>query len=166
MAITSYITAADLQLELSSSGVTLRVDDDATATAQVIKDGSIECDGYALLKYSRAALAASDWYMLKVKHVAAYYLCTRRANPCPQSVAEKYEKAIKDLEGVRDGSIKIPDAAARKGGAPVLSNQRVADHPVPRVVTEPGRSTGTPEGYTRPQPAVDPYEVVGDDWYI
>jgi phage gp36-like protein len=158
MAVTSYITSAELQLEMSASGVSLRVDDDATATAQCIADASIEADGYALLRYSRVALAASDWYKLKVKHIAQFYLCTRRQNPCPQSAQIKYEKAIADLEKVQLGKLNLPDVAGRKEEAPVLSNQRVRVTPFPRTVTERGRSTGTPEGYTQADDTTDVFD--------
>lgn len=149
MAITSYITSAQLQLEMSASGISLRVDDDATATAQCIADASIEADGYTLLRYNRTVLAASDWYKLKVKHIAQFILCTRRQNPCPQSAQFKYEKAIADLEKIAMGQMNICDAPGRKEEAPVLSNQRVRVTPFPRTVTERGRSTGDPSGYTQ-----------------
>lgn len=149
MAVTSYITSAELQLEMSASGVSLRVTDDAAATAQAISDASIEADGYAMRRYTRTVLAASDWYKLKVKHIAQYFLSTRTLNPCPQSAQVKYEKAIADLEKVQLGQMDLPDAAGRKEGVPVLSNIRIRVHPFPRTVVERGRSTGTPEGYTQ-----------------
>ena len=155
MAITSYITSAELQLEMSASGISLRVDDDSTATAQAIADASIEADGYALLRYNRTVLAASDWYKLKVKHIAQFMLATRRLNPCPQSAQIKYGKAIADLEKVQSGLVNICDAPGRKEEAPVLSNQRVRVVPFPRTVTERGRSTGQPEGYTQHDDSTD-----------
>lgn len=167
MAQLQYCTSGDLNLVLSANGVTLRSDDNASAVSDAIDEASAEIDFYCARRYDPAsALATSLWVAKKCRVIAAAMLCTRRANPIPQGISFRYEKAIKDLENIQSGKLQIPLVAGRKTDAPVLSNQRAALSPLPRVVTEMGRSTGTPQGYSQPQPAFDPYALYGDDWYI
>jgi len=151
-----YTTSTKLQKRLSSTGVSLRLDDDATAVTQVIEEATIEVNGYCQLLYPISELAASDWVCLKCTDIAMWFLCARRNNPVPQVVQDRYDKALADLERVRAGSLQIPDAGMSKAAVPVLSNQRVRLWPFPHVVTERSQSTGTPEGYTGND---DPVEV-------
>ena len=167
MAQLQYCTSTDVQLVLSAEGVTLRSDDNAAAVSDAIDEASTEIDFYCARRYDPAsALANNLWVAKKCRVIAAAMLCTRRANPLPQGIVFRYEKTIKDLEGVQSGRVQIPLVAGRKTDVPVLSNQRAALSPLPRVITEMGRSTGTPQGYPQPQPAFDPYALYGDDWYI
>lgn len=152
MSVTPYTTAPAIQTRISSAGVSLRVDHDATATAQCISDASTEINGYCQLLYSVEALAASAWVELKARDIAVYFLCLLRNNPVPQVVQARYDKAIKDLERVQAGGVQIPDAAMRRAAVPTLSNQRVRLQPVPQVVTVTGLSTypaGQPSGYVQ-----------------
>lgn len=150
-----YTTREKLEKRMSAVGVDDRIDDDLTSLTEVIADATVEVNGYCLTQYSATQLAASDWIQKKTLDVACFFLCLRRNNPPPQSVQFMYEKAIADLELVRAGSIRIPDAATRKAAAPTLSNQRVNLWPHPHVVTIPHSSTGNPEGYDQ---STDPHD--------
>jgi len=157
--INPFCEWSDVQNRLSAAGANLRVDDDPAARDEVLIDATVEVMQYTFLLYSEAALANSNWVNRKTRDVACWYAASRRANPVPKSIQALYEKAIKDLENVQVGAFLIPDAPMRKNAAPVLSNQRVAMYPFPRVVTATGKSTGTQEGYT---PFNDRFDYVFD----
>lgn len=165
MAQAQYCTTTDVQRLLSVGGVALRTDDDANALTDAINEASTEIDFYCFQKYG-PNLASSLWVEMRCRVVAAALLCSRRGNPIPEGINWRYEKTIRDLESIQNGRLKIPNLPGQKTSVPVLSNQRAALVPLPRVITEPGRSTGTPEGYTQPQPIFDAYSYLGDDWYL
>lgn len=153
--ITPYTTAALIQSRISVEAGAARTDDDPDTMAQVIKEATIEVQGYCLVRYSDAQLQASNWIQLRTTDLAVMMLCERRLNPAPQSAVRKYEKAIKDLERIETGLKNIPDAATRKAAAPTLSNQLVKLWPHPNVVNIPHSSTGDPDGYRRPTDPLD-----------
>ncbi len=158
-AYTAYCTSAEVQLILSSTGVSLRVDDDATATADCIEEASADIIGACVPRYSEVGLSASRWINRRARWLAAYYLCIRRANPATKSIAKRYEDITEELREIREDGRPVPGVAESKAGVPVVSGQRVSMAPIPnRIVSEPARSTGTPEDYTRPQPIFDPAE--------
>lgn len=143
----AFTTSARLQTRLSSAGVALRVDDDASAASDAINDATVEILGYTQILYDPALLAQSAWIELKARDLAVFYLCGRRNLPITKTVEKLYEKAIKDLEMVQSGAWILPDVPQRKAIVPVLTNQRTASYPVNRVVNVTGKSTGTPENY-------------------
>jgi phage gp36-like protein len=148
--ITTYCTAADVRNRLSADGVALRTDDASPAAlTDALESAAVEVNGYAEPFYEPAALALSNWVRFKARDIAVYLLCLRRNNPVPKSVQARYDKAIKDLEGVRAGWVVVPDAAQRRANTPVLSNMRVASYPVPHPVVVAGTSTGEREGYVQ-----------------
>ena len=154
-----YTSSAAVQTRMGAVGVSLRTNDDASRITQAIADASTEIDGYALLAYPAAALAASSWVEKQARDLSVFYLCAGRLNPIPQSVQTIYENCIKNLEKVRGGSFVIPDAAQSKCNVPVMSNVRIRMTPVPHTDVEMGRSTGTPDDYLQ---FVDPVEQYFD----
>lgn len=158
MPTTAYCTAALVELELSASGVALRVTDDAAATADCIQAASREIDEYCLLGYSTENLAASEWVKYKCRQIAAFLLCERVGENAPASLARKYDKAIKTLEKIQLGQVAIPDIAARASMAPVLSNVHVQNWPVPHTRVGAARSTGTATGYDQKRDLIDPLD--------
>jgi len=157
MAVTLYCTWKDVQARLSQAGAALKIDDDPSTQADVLAEAAVEVNGYCLLDYTPAALAASDWVRYAARNIAAYLACTRRGNPAPQGVQARYEAAIVALARVQAGAATIPDAARRKTQAPVLSNQRARQWPVNEVKTVEGTSTGTAAGYTQ---FTDPFDLL------
>lgn len=146
-----------MQLVLSSTGVSLRVDDDATATADCIEEASSDIIGACFPRYTEAGLSASRWITRRAIWLSAYYLCIRRNNPCPKSLQKRYDEIQDELTAIRDDGRAVPNASEAKENVPVVSGQRVSMAPIPnRITTEPSRSTGTPEDYTRVEPLVDP----------
>ena len=158
MATTAYCTVDDLRNRLSAVGVSLRADDTPPTTlGDVISRASSKINQYCLPRYTAINLAASDWTNEVATTLAVFYLCTRRANPPPQSAAFDYKEAIEDLKLVRRGQLNVPDVAMRRAAAPVLSNVHIQLHPVPHTRVEKVRSTGTVTDY--PQ-KVDPFETI------
>lgn len=149
MSITALCSSSDVQKILSSVGLSLRIDDDATATTWAIEEASVDVYGFAALQYEEADLVASNWITRIAARLAAWYVCIRRGNPVPKSIDRIKESAWEQLEQVETGKKKIPDAPMRKELAPVLSNLRVKMRPFPRTQVEVNRSTGTAEGYVR-----------------
>ena len=149
MSITHYCTWADVTNRISSDAADARTDDaSAAAATDVLDSAAVEVNGYLQLLYDVASLAQSNWVRFKCRDIAVYLLCLRRNHPVPISVAAMYEKAIKDLERVQSGEMRLPDVAENKANVPVLSNQRVSLSPFPRVQNSPGKGTGKQEGYT------------------
>lgn len=146
--ISPFCQWSDVTDRLSQVGGSLRVDDDPTTRDQVLIDATVEVLQRTYLLYDSTALTNSNWVNRKTRDIACWFACTRRGNPAPKSVQAAYEAALKELDVVQTGAIQIFDAAMRKASAPVLSNQRVAMYPFPRVVTDIGKSTGTQENYT------------------
>lgn len=130
-----YCTLADLQNRLSLEGVTHLLDDDgdgaltptelALAT-ECIKDASGTVSYYTWQKYAPNALAGNDWVKRRTVDLGVYVLCGRRANPIPDSVQQKAEKAEEVLQKILEtGKALIPFAPLRRRLAPVWSNSRV-----------------------------------------
>lgn len=146
--ITQYCDAEAVKKILSAVGVKLRMEDDKEALSWSIDEASVDIDEYCLQSYTPASLSQSNWAAKQAAWRAAKYLCQRKNNPVPASLAEEVEKREERLEMVRTGLLKIPDAVKRKADVPVMTNQRVRLSPFPQSVSERGRSTGTPQGYT------------------
>ena len=154
--ITTYCSWSDVTNRLGADGADARIDDDPTTQTDVLESAAVEVNGYLQLHYAIAQLVLSNWVRFKTRDVAVFLLCLRRNHPVPQSVQFLYEKAIADLEKVRDGKMQVPDIGKTKADVPVLSNQRVTLWPYPQVRTVPAKSTGTPEGYSQNTDPTDP----------
>lgn len=143
-------TRERIERRISSTGIDLRIDDDQDSLIDVFGDAWVEVQGYCSQRYSDAQLGQSNWTLTRWTDIAVMFLCERRGNTAPDSVARRYDKAIADLEKIKAGSEPIVDAAQRKAGAPTLTNQRVRLFPHPNIVSKPSTSTGTPSGYVQP----------------
>lgn len=162
MATTAYCVMNDVKNILSTSGVTLRLDDTppTAADGDVIDDASRLIDEYLLLFYSEANLALSPWVKHRCAEMAAYLLCERRGNPVPTGLARRYERCEERLEKARLGQLWVPDIPMRKAAVPVLSNVRVRLAPVPHTVVEKVRSTGTVSDYPQREDILDPLDRI------
>lgn len=137
-AITAPATARD-------SGVAA-----ATGARLVVgtRKGTSRVKLYCNQRYDDSQLALSgtvcDWAAL----IAARFLCTRRAQGCPKSIAEQYDEAIEELKAVQASQLSIEDIGTRGVDWPSMSN----------VIVQPGYdgmrarvqrfiSEGTPTNY-------------------
>lgn len=146
-----YCTITDLQHVLSSTGVSLRVDDGVAAeeVAECIEEADQEIEQATHYLYTAASITASVWIQHRAKNIAAYLLCCRRGNPGPASLEARYTRAIEQLEKVRLGQLLIPGAVMSKAAAPTMSNMAPSLRPHPRSVVETKKSTGKAEGYNQ-----------------
>lgn len=142
----AYATLTEARHVLSSSGVDLRLDDGDDGS-DAIEETDQEIEQATHYLYTAASLATSRWVKQKAKNILAYLLCTRRGNPAPAGIAERYVRALEQLERVRLGVLNIPGAVMSKAAVPTMSNMRPTMRPFPRSVVERQRSTGKAEGY-------------------
>jgi phage gp36-like protein len=147
VSIVHYGTQEKLERRLSQVGADLRLDDDPDSVEDCLDNASAEIDNCCRLKYSQAALAASEWIKMKWVDLATMFLCERRGNSAPASVRRAYDLAMEQLNKVMNGLLDIADAPKSKASVPVLSSMRIRLSPIPRMVVERSSSTGTAEGY-------------------
>lgn len=128
----TYCTEGDVQAILSVDGEQQRLTDTgevvptstetAYLTTQGINWASSRINMYCEPRYDPTQLQLSylvnEWCAI----FAARWLCSRRGNPVPKSVADLYEEAVNDLKAVRVGSLDIPDIGQRDPGYPAWSN--------------------------------------------
>lgn len=104
------------------------------------------CNG----RYDDSQLARCGTVLDWATVCAARFLATRRAQPCPQSIAEQYEEAIEEMREVQCGQLMLEDCATRGTDWPALVNITVRpnyDGMQSRV--EPNISEGTPTAYSQ-----------------
>lgn len=131
--ITLYASQADVEAILSAHGVSLRLDDDqddvVSSTEQdamdfALGDASITIDDYLGAMHTSAYLATSRWVNNRAAWLATYALCGRRGNPEPESLIERAEKIIEELEYHRRANRPLPGLPVRTRLAPNWSNLR------------------------------------------
>lgn len=148
---------------ISQDGIDLRVDDvPPDEMGNVLALADQEVYWYLLEQYSDTVLATSDLVMGWADDAATLFLCERRGNAPPAGTVTRWERTREKLEQVQLGRRKIPRLPRRKGNAPVLSNLRPTLRPMPRVVVEKNRSTGTPADYTQ---TTDPWDQLNTSWW-
>jgi hypothetical protein len=155
MAVVLYCKGSDLDDRLSAAGVARRADDDARVTASILRRAATRVNFYLLPQYTADQLVLSEWVRERTADVAAYMHATYRGNPAPLPIKMESDMALAELESIRLGQARVPDVSARKAQVPVLSQPRADLFPIPRTVIERGRSTGSPDGYSRRD---DPFE--------
>lgn len=149
-ATVQYCSWEDVSKRLSAVGARLRVDDNIEEAQQdILDEAAEEVNGYLALLYPIAGLALSNRVKFYTRDIAVFLTCTRRGNPAPKAVQERYETTIEALKLLSRGSMTLPDVAQSKMNAPVLSNLRVRNYPVPEIKVVTGTSTGTAAGYTQ-----------------
>lgn len=132
---TLFCTQADVEDYLSAEGVDLRLDDDndslvsagelARLTARGLNVATARVKLYLQPVYDDADLATSwvvnEWATV----VAARWLCGRRGNPVPGSVAKAYEEIIQEMQAVKARKLQLPDVGTRNPDWPAWSNVNV-----------------------------------------
>lgn len=152
-----YCSWDDVARRLSATGARLKVDDNIEEAQQdILDEAAEEVNGYLALLYPIAGLANSNRVRYYTRDIAVFLACTRRGNPAPGAVSARYESTIEALKLLMRGSMTLPDVAQSKMNAPVLSNLRVRNFPVPEVKVVQGTSTGTAAGYIQH----------GDEWDV
>ena len=114
------------------------------------RKGTSKVKLYCNARYDDSQLALSgtvcDWATV----TAAKFLCTRRAQGCPQSIAEDYKEAIEEMRMVQTGQLALEDIGTRGTDWPTITN--VIVNPAfdgMRARVQPNLSEGTPTAYGR-----------------
>lgn len=129
---TTPLTDGDsIRSALSSAGVTLRLDDDASGTVDATEDdrldqavgvGTATVTRYTQTRYDTTDLTNSwtvwDW----ATTLAAVWLCRRCGNAVPKSLLRAQEDIMEDLRSVQAGQLLIEDVAKRTTDAPGFSS--------------------------------------------
>lgn len=131
---TLYCTSGDMDDLLSIVGNDSAIDDlnnqtitsDQTAYRnQCIYWATARVDFYLANRYPPAGLVQSwlvnDWATV----CACYKEKTRRGNPSPASLVDRYKEACADMKLVHDGLFEVPMTALREQGLPAWSNMKL-----------------------------------------
>jgi len=129
--MSAYCTTADMSRLFASYGVTAFADHDESGTADTgvtddcISQASEEIDMYALQLYAAASLATSALINRWATVMAVYFLCMRRGNGIPESIAAEFDRIMAMLLKVADGTLKLPGVAMDGDLRPSFSNLKV-----------------------------------------
>jgi hypothetical protein len=112
------------------------------------RKGTSKVKLYCNQRYDDSQLALSGTVLDWATVCACKFLCTRRAQGCPRSIAADYEECIEEMRMVQSGQLSIEDIGTRGVDWPTVVNVTVNpayDHMRARV--QPGISEGTPTNY-------------------
>jgi curved DNA-binding protein CbpA len=131
-----YCTEEDIQHLLSEAGEQASIDDDGddaltsfeqANVTRAISYGTTRVNFYCQPLYDTTDLStswlANEWATI----IASRWLRTRRGNPCPKSLQDMYDEAIKDMEKVKKEEMQIPDIGKRNPDWPAWSNVSVSN---------------------------------------
>lgn len=129
-----YCSIDDVKAFMSEQGVFSRVDDDEdgiidseeqyedAAITNAVNIGTEEVNKYIERRYLPAKLANSELVKYFATMFAAAYLCRRRGNGVPESMAEELDLIISQLEDIRDGRLDVPGVPERASRGPHIVN--------------------------------------------
>lgn len=145
MADLNYCTPQDVVDRLSETAAELRTDDipiaDVTANVgDCIAEASAEIDSWVGARVKPANLAANRWVKFCCRSLACSYLCIRRGQDVPTSIAADCERYRAQLKMIATGTLKLPNLPTAPGGLAV-SNQSYDNNRYPAIATERPRST-------------------------
>ena len=128
---TVYCTTAELGRYMSAAGVIDWADhtESGTSDTDVVEDqineATMVIDLYLRERYTAVVMAAHTLVNRWCVRLAAYYLCTLRANPPPDTVAVEFDRIAGDdgyLVRLKAGNMSLPDAAQSDDLRPTFSN--------------------------------------------
>jgi phage gp36-like protein len=147
----AYCDEADMRRLFSVYGVTAFADhdQDGEPDAEVVNDcinqATEEVGLYAQQWYTPAQLDTSTLVNRWATTLACYFLCQRRGNGPPQSLADEFARIMARLEQIAAGTLKLPGIAMRDDMRPSMSNLRVdRRYPNSRIRVTPTNSTDAP----------------------
>lgn len=114
------------------------------------RKGTSKVKLYCNQRYDDSQLKLSgtvlDWAVV----AAAKFLCTRRAQGCPKSIAADYDEAIEEMRMVQSGQLSIEDIGTRGVDWPTVTNIIVnPGYDGMRARVMPNISEGTPTGFSQ-----------------
>ena len=161
-----YCDQTDVTNILSAAGFLDRLDDNRDGILSVAEQGAftaIQTDVsewvnfYCYHNYDPMYLSQSNWINLRAAELAAYLVCTRRGNSCPDVIYERAQKAEQWLQEIHAGRYMLPNVPMRRARAPVFSSLRADPRfrfKVLRVETNYSSTTEPtqqPTGYSQAQ---------------
>lgn len=145
LAVNPLTAAINAGAQARDSGVNA-----ATGARLVVgaRKGTSKVKLYCNARYDDSQLALSgtacDWATI----CAARWLCTRRAQGCPKSIAIDYDEALEEMRAVQCGQLAIEDIGTRGVDWPSISNVTVKPgYDGMRARVQPHISEGTPTAY-------------------
>lgn len=128
----TYCTESDIQRLFSSAGVVAFSDhdNDGVSDTGVVDDcinhASQEIELYCRRRYDAIGLAASSLVNRWTTVLATAYLCERRGNAVPESLAKEAARILEDiLPKVASGELSLPGIAFAQDLRPMHSNLTV-----------------------------------------
>lgn len=114
------------------------------------RKGTSKVKLYCNSRYDDSQLVLSgtvcDWATV----AAARFLCTRRAQGCPKSIAADYDEAIEEMRMVQAGQLFIEDIGTRGADWPTVTNITVnPGYDGMRARVEPNISEGSPTAFNQ-----------------
>jgi phage gp36-like protein len=142
---TNYCEPSDVIARLSEVAAELRTDDIPIADVTVsvgdcIEEASAEIDAMLTGRYPTAQLALNRWVKFCCRSIACSFLCIRRSQDVPGSIAADCERYREQLKLFASGAVKLPGVPSIPGG-PSVSNQSYDNNRYPALRTERPRST-------------------------
>lgn len=112
------------------------------------RKGTSKVKLYCNQRYDDTQLVLSgsvlDWAVI----IGAKFLCTRRAQGCPKTIAQDYDAVIEELRAVQSGTLSIEDIGTRGVDWPTVTNVTVMPgYDGMRARVEPNISEQTPTSY-------------------
>lgn len=149
----AYTTQAKIERLFSSLGVRYYSDHDETGVTDtdVVTDCISQSDGeidlYCRGRYSEAGLSGSTLIERWSTILATCYLCERRGNPVPDSLAKEADRIYERLEKIQTGAMQLPGVAFGQDLRPAFSNLTVdRRYRYSKIrVTTPNSSNQTPK---------------------
>lgn len=125
---TNYTTLALMQRMFSPDGVLAFSDHDESGISDtdVVEDcidqASAEVDLYCRGRYSESGLAGARIIQRWATVLAVAFLCERRGNPVPESIAKEAERILEKLQQIQEGKLDLPGVAFGNDLRPAFSN--------------------------------------------
>lgn len=129
-----YCSQADVEAIFSANGVQLRLedpgDDSAYSTISdymdfALGDAAVTIDDYLGYLHSPSWLATSRWVNNRAAWLACAAIAERRGNPEPESLTDRVDRILEELEYHRKHSRPLAGIPVRSRLAPNWSNVRV-----------------------------------------
>lgn len=98
---------------------------DPGVISSVIDEASAEIFALAGQYYDAPSLASSSLIVSWATTLACYYLSINRGNPPPASLEKEYERILKRLEAIANGSQTLPGVPWKSDMRPTWSNRRI-----------------------------------------
>lgn len=114
------------------------------------RKGTSKVKLYCNQRYDDSQLKLSGTVLDWATVCAARFLCMRRAQGCPKSLAAQYEEAIEEMRMVQFGQLSIEDIGTRGVDWPTITNITVDPaYDYMRARVEPNMSEQTPTAYSQ-----------------